>query len=945
MSFSTRDRRHTLKVFRAGFFCCALLFTSIILKAQATNFAGNPQHTSIYPVAAQNLNVIKWTANIDFNNVTNAHYGSPLVTSANTVLTPVKIANNGFRVDAFNGNTGGFKYSLATDYILPVFSWIPVYNPCITTGSFGTRMYYAGIGGTVWRVDNPDSNTPGTPVREVFYTSLAGYNANANAYNNTIFINTPITSDSAGNIYFGFRVQGTAPAPLSSSQSGFARIDPNGIGSFVLAGQIVSDGAGTINQVSHNLAPAVSNDGTTLYVVIKGVASSHLVGLNSTTLATKFSVILRDPRNGNRPNVPDNGTASPMVGPDGDVYFGVLANPNNGSRGFLLHFNSDLSLTKIPGAFGWDYTPGVVPASMVPSYTGTSSYLLFCKYNEYPAGDGNGVNRVAILDPNDTQIDPHTSAAGLVEMREVLTVIAPTPDNDTNLNTFPNAVKEWCINAPAVNPATNSVFFTSEDGHSYRWNLATNSLEQAIRMTPGILEPYVPTVIGPDGTVYTLNGGTLFALGEVPGVKVSLFSSAADLRSTVVGDTVTFTASVSGGSAVPGGTVTFTGRTFNGLNEIITTLASNVPLNATGQASITTSSLVAGNGFLGNHFITATYNGDATHAAASTTMVQKVHARGTATSVVSSPNPSNFGQSVTITAQVTPTSGSGGATPTGMVTFQDGTTVIGQVPLSSTGAASITRSNLPPGGRTITATYASDTHSAASIGVAPQVVQNGTSTTVSSSSNPSNFGKPVTFTATVTAANGAPGIPTGTIVFRDGATVLGSAPLTASGQGVFTTSILSIGSHNITGEFLGTNGWFNSTGSVVQVVQDGPVLLTEENSQRAIALDLVTQFRDPFTLTSIYNLSTDQRRRVSFFVWRLGLLQSDTAANVTVQAEDSEGRVYNLVVENIGALSGVPEVTQVVVRLPDSVVGAPRELFVRVTLRGLPTNRGIIRIL
>ena len=239
--------------------------------------------------------------------------------------------------------------------------------------------------------------------------------------------------------------------------------------------------------MSHNLAPALSNDGSTLYVVVKGATNNYLLGFGSTTLATKYSVILRDPRNGNPAVISDNGTASPMVAPDGDVYFGVLGNPNNGSRGFLLRFSGDLSVVKTPGAFGWDYTAGIVPASAVPSYTGSSSYLLFCKYNDYPFGDGNGVNRVALLDPNATQIDPHTSASGLVEMREVLTVIAPTPDPDVNPATFPNAVKEWCINAPAVNPATKSVFFTSEDGHSYRWNLATNSLDQAVGADSGNL--------------------------------------------------------------------------------------------------------------------------------------------------------------------------------------------------------------------------------------------------------------------------------------------------------------------------------------------------------------------------------------------------------------------------------------------------------------------------
>ncbi|MEK6280215.1 MAG: Ig-like domain-containing protein [Acidobacteriota bacterium] len=934
------NSRYGISLFVSGLFCCLFAFTSGPVFSQATTFAGNAQHTSIYTAPAQNLNTIKWTTNIDFNNTTLAHYGSPLVTAANTVLVPVKTASNGFRVDAFNGATGAPKYVLGTDYILPAHSWIPTYNPCIATGAFGTRMYYAGAGGTIWRIDNPDSNTPGTPVREVFYASLAAYNANAGAFNSTIFVNSPITADAAGNIYFGFRVQGTAPAPLNTTQSGIARIDSSGNGSFVLAGSAANDVAASL--VSHNLAPALSNDGTTLYVVVKGSNIAYLLGLNPTTLATKYSVALRDPRNGNPAIISDNGTASPMVGPDGDVYFGVLVS-NNGSRGFLLHFSGDLSVVKTPGAFGWDYTPGIVPASAVPSYTGSSAYLLFCKYNDYPFADGNGVNRVALLDPNDTQTDPHASALGLVEMREVLTVIAPTPDPDPNPAAFPNAVKEWCINAPAVNPTTNSVFFTSEDGHSYRWNLATNALEQALVLTPGILEPYVPTVIGPDGTVYTLNGGTLFALGHVPGLQVSIRSSSPDLRNTVVGSAITFTATVGGSAPVPTGTVTFTDLTYNGLTLVATTLASNVPLNAIGQASVTTSSLAAGGGFLGNHFITATYNGDASHVASSVTMVQKVHANASTTVVVASPNPSTFGQAMSFTATVSSVP-AGAGTPTGMVTFQDGPNVIGQVPVNASGVASITRSNLAPGLHAIVATYASDTQFAASAANVVHVLQNGTSTTVSSSANPSTFGQAVVFTATVTAANTAPGTPTGAVTFREGATVLATVQLDGTAHASFSTSALSIGGHTITADFTGTNGWLNSSGIVVQVVQDGPLLLTEENTERAVALDLVTQMRDPFTLTNQYNFSPDLRKRVSLFVWRLGLLPGDTVANVSVVAEDDQGRVYNLSVENIGPLPVVAEVTQVVVRLPDSVVGAPRDLFVKVSLRGPASNRGIIRI-
>ena len=50
-------------------------------------------------------------------------------------------------------------------------------------------------------------------------------------------------------------------------------------------------------------------------------------------------------------------------------------------------------------------------------------------------------------------------------MREVLTVIGPTPDQENRSPSLPLAVREWCINTAAVNPATKSVFAPSEDGH------------------------------------------------------------------------------------------------------------------------------------------------------------------------------------------------------------------------------------------------------------------------------------------------------------------------------------------------------------------------------------------------------------------------------------------------------------------------------------------------
>ena len=137
-------------------------------------------------------------------------------------------------------------------------------------------------------------------------------------------------------------------------------------------------------------------------------------------------------------------------------------------------------------------------------------------------------------------------------------------------------------------------------------------------------------MIGPDGTVYTMNGGTLFALGGLNGVGIAIASSVPDTRTVVVGQPLTFTATITnrGHARIdPSGTVTFQALTYQNLTPVTTTLASNVPLDANGQASVTTSNLAAGNGFLGNHFITATYSGDGTFSGGSATLVQKVHAQ------------------------------------------------------------------------------------------------------------------------------------------------------------------------------------------------------------------------------------------------------------------------------------------------------------------------------
>jgi hypothetical protein len=188
--------------------------------------------------------------------------------------------------------------------------------------------------------------------------------------------------------------------------------------------------------------------------------------------------------------------------------------------------------------------------------------------------------------------------------------------------------------------------------------------------------------------------------------------------------------------------------------------------------------------------------------------------RYTKTVVSTSGSPSLVGQPVTFTAIVTSTKG---AIPDGeQVTFYDGMTALASVTLSS-GTARYTTSSLLAKTHTIKATYTGDPTFKPSTGFVMQVVNKyTTTTTLTSSPNPSQFGQAVTFTAHVTGTGPA---PTGKVKFLDGTTAIGSAAL-SGGVAKLTKSTLAVGTHPITAEYLSDAFSAKSTSSVVnQVVQ------------------------------------------------------------------------------------------------------------------------------
>ena len=460
-----------------------------------TGYAGNAQHTSLSKYSPSGYGTIAWSALLDQNPPINGsdlaiHYGAGSLT-ANTLVYPYRYTG-GFEFLARRISNGQLVWSYLSNYKFPPSGWDwipPVSGTLLPDGSYAGPL----VGGGIFVRSHSDQTAQ--PIKTYYPYSLA---KSVSTYFNNVFISTGITADSAGNIYYGIRTYTNLPNGL---KSGFVKMSESGVATIYSSTNSLWP--------SMNAAPTLSNDGKTVYVSEISAANgweSHLIALDTSTMTQKADALLVDPYGG-QANAHGDSTASPMVGPDGDVYYGVMYGFN--SHGWLDHFDSNLNLKGARGAFGWDDTPSIVPSSLVPSYTGTSSYLLFCKYNHYADfGQEAGNNTVAVIDPNSQYTDPVT---GATIMKPVFTTLGVTPD-PRFIATYPNAVREWCINSAAVDIPGKSVVVNCEDGTVYKLDLTTGALTSRIAVTDGIGEPYTPTMIAKDGTIFAVSKARIFAI-------------------------------------------------------------------------------------------------------------------------------------------------------------------------------------------------------------------------------------------------------------------------------------------------------------------------------------------------------------------------------------------------------------------------------------------------
>ncbi|WP_148045050.1 beta strand repeat-containing protein [Nocardioides marmorisolisilvae] len=367
---------------------------------------------------------------------------------------------------------------------------------------------------------------------------------------------------------------------------------------------------------------------------------------------------------------------------------------------------------------------------------------------------------------------------------------------------------------------------------------------------------------GNHNVVAVYNGNADFATSSSATVThgVNKADTTLDLTTSnpnaVSGEPLTFTAQVapvSPGAGTITGTVQFA---VDGVNL-------GAPVTVSGGQAVSPVTHLT----VGDHNVTANYSGDDNFAGQSDALTQNVDAAHTTTSISSSPNPSVHGQNVTVHAEVTPIAPATGH-PTGTIKFIVDGANYGFVDMVN-GAADITVTGLSTDSHTIKAVYLSDDlnfFTSTSETITQVVNKASTKTTLTSSSPTAVFGQPVTFTASVSVLAPGAGSPSGTIVFKDGSTVIGTQPVSsATGeQASITVSNLSVAQHAISAAYSGDDDFNASTGNVSQTVTRAQTSTVISSSANPAASGQGVQFTA--TVTPVAPGAGNPTGTVRFFV-------------------------------------------------------------------------------
>jgi hypothetical protein len=360
--------------------------------------------------------------------------------------------------------------------------------------------------------------------------------------------------------------------------------------------------------------------------------------------------------------------------------------------------------------------------------------------------------------------------------------------------------------------------------------------------TASIADAAIPVSASPASVTATYSGdpnfsgssGSLSGGQAVTPAATTLALVGTPTGSTNFGESVDYTATVTDttGVGAPNGTVSFTETISGGSTQNIGGAVTLTPVPGSPQQSAATSASIS---ILtpGTYTIAAVFHPTNTNFATSnSSLSQIVTSSGTMITVTSTANPSVFGQPVQYTAQVSATP-PGSGTPTGSVTFQSGDDGFSNTQTLSGGqATSSADASLAPGSHAVSVDYTNTdgNFSSSSVSFNQVVNQDPTTTTVTTSPNPTVFGQPVTFSASVAANAPGAGTATGTVEFQINGQPYETDSLSGGSASATPDAALAPGTYTVTAIYSGDPNFVTSTGTTTHVVNQDPTTTTVTSS-------------------------------------------------------------------------------------------------------------------
>ena len=278
-----------------------------------------------------------------------------------------------------------------------------------------------------------------------------------------------------------------------------------------------------------------------------------------------------------------------------------------------------------------------------------------------------------------------------MNLTPTVTAVSATPD--PGIAGKPITLTATVTVASGTGKTTGTVTFTDGAATLGTANVGTGGTASLNK----ILAPGPHAIVATYGGDGNNNGSASAPLAVPINLAVTSVALTTSASPATVLSAVTFTATVTGNGGVPTGTITYAvdGAALN-----------TATLDATGKASFSDSTMT-----VGSHAVTASYSGDTDdNGSVSSPLTQAMHAIATTTSLGTGATAGPAPQTVLIATVV----GTSGPTPTGTVTFTNGTTVIGTATLDSTGVGTLLP-DLAPSSYNLTANYSGDSlHSSSS---------------------------------------------------------------------------------------------------------------------------------------------------------------------------------------------------------------------------------------